>query len=89
MAQTIRALAAKPNLPEFNPKTSCVGKKEEPISASSLTRVYMYIGTCKHVSMSMRILKRKKDIEKSGVLAAWRSGSRRVRIRWDFVSASF
>lgn len=60
MVQTIRALAAKPNLPEFNPKTSCVGKKEEPISASSLTRVYMYIGTCKREHEHAHTQKKKR-----------------------------
>lgn len=62
MAQTIRALAAKPNLPEFKPKTGCVGKKEPIPVSCSLTHMYMYIGTCKHVNMNMD--KRNKDIEK-------------------------
>lgn len=66
MAQTIRALAAKPNLPEFNPKTRCVGKQEPILVSCSLTHLYMYIGTCKYLnmSMSMHIHKRNNDIEK-------------------------
>lgn len=50
MAQTIRALAAKPNPPEFNPKTRCVGKKESIPVSCFLTHVHVYwnMQTCEH-----------------------------------------
>lgn len=60
MTQTIRTLAAKPNPPELNPKTRCVGRKEPIPVSCSLTHVYMYIGTCKHVNMNMHIHKKQR-----------------------------